>query len=284
MDVYRADIQEARVLNTLADQEARRAGALDNLKLLLGLDPRVDLQIDPRLQGPTVTELKGVNLEDQADNQRPEVREARAEVADSERKLVLAKYGLWPALDLVGHYAQQGFGESFGDSFNLDRTEWNVGFRSSVPLDRTIQKAALTEAEIALRSRERNYRQLRGQVVGQVRQAVRQLDRARAESELAARIATQASQQEELARYRYEKGLTDNFDLVQAEEQLTEARAGQILATIDQAVAAGAVRRATGTLTAAFLDLPPAAAPAVRDTAPPPGGACGKETECALGE
>ncbi|MDG2305456.1 MAG: TolC family protein [Candidatus Binatia bacterium] len=284
MDVYRADIQEARVLNTLADQEARRAGALDNLKLLLGLDPRVDLQIDPRLQGPTVTELKGVNLEDQADNQRPEVREARAEVADSERKLVLAKYGLWPALDLVGHYAQQGFGESFGDSFNLDRTEWNVGFRSSVPLDRTIQKAALTEAEIALRSRERNYRQLRGQVVGQVRQAVRQLDRARAESELAARIATQASQQEELARYRYEKGLTDNFDLVQAEEQLTEARAGQILATIDQAVAAGAVRRATGTLTAAFLDLPPAAAPAVRDTGPPPGGACGKETECALGE
>ena len=176
------------------------------MKLLLGLDPRVDLQIDPRLQGPTVTELKGVNLEDQADNQRPEVREARAEVADSERKLVLAKYGLWPALDLVGHYAQQGFGESFGDSFNLDRTEWNVGFRSSVPLDRTIQKAALTEAEIALRSRERNYRQLRGQVVGQVRQAVRQLDRARAESELAARIATQASQQEELARYRYEKG------------------------------------------------------------------------------
>lgn len=276
MDVYRAELQQARVQNTLADQEARRATALDDLKLLIGLDPRVDLEIDPRLQGPTITELAGVSLEDQADAKRAEVREARAEVADSERKLVLAKYGLWPSVDLVGYYAQQGFGDSFGDSFNLDRTEWNVGFRSSVPLDRTVQKAALTEAEIALRSRERHYRQVRGQVVGQVRQALRQLERARAEAELAARVAEQTAQQEQLARYRYEKGLTDNFDLVQAEEQLTEARAATILAAIDHTLAAAAVRRATGTLTAAFVDLPASAGePTEPDPAPDgaPGGA-----------
>ncbi len=284
MDVYRAEIQKARVENTLADQEARRATALDDLKLFLGLDPRVDLEVDPRLQGPTVSDLKGIDLQDQADTRRAEVREARAEVADSERKLVLAKYGLWPSVDLVGHYAQQGFGESLGDSLNLDRTEWNVGFRSSVPLDRTIQKAALTDAEIALRSRERHYRQLRGQVVGQVRQAVRQLDRAAAESELAARVAEQATQQEELARYRYEKGLTDNFDLVQAEEQLTEARASQILAAIDHALAAAAVRRAVGTLTTAFVDISQHEVPTAPDAAPLDPSApdvCGKGTQCA---
>lgn len=283
MDVYRAELQKARVQNTLADQEARRAGALDDLKLLLGLDPRVDLDVDSKLQGPNVNDLKEIDLEDQADAQRAEVREARAEVADSERRLVLAKYGLWPSVDLVGYYAQQGFGESFGDSFNLDRTEWNVGFRSSVPLDRTLQKAALTEAEITLRSRERHYRQLRGQVVGQVRQAVRQLERAQAESALAAQVAEQASQQQELAQYRYEKGLTDNFDLVQAEEQLTEARAAQILAAIDHTLAAAAVRRATGTLTAAFVDIPPRAPVPVDEPAPVDDtpAVCGGGTECA---
>lgn len=290
MDVYRAELQEARVQNTLADQEARRASALDNLKLLLGLDPRIELDVDPRLQGPTVTDLKDVNLEDQANTQRAEVREARSDVEDSERKLVLAKYGLWPSVDLVGYYAQQGFGDSFEDSFNLDRTEWNVGFRSSVPLDRTVQNAALTEAEITLRSRERHFRQLRGQVAAQVRQAVRQLDRSQAESDLAARVAEQAAQQEQLARYRYEKGLTDNFDLVQAEEQLTEARAAKILAAIDSALAAAAVRRSTGTLTAAFVDLPvraPASPPTSDqpvlpvDDDPTPPSVCGQETECA---
>lgn len=284
MDVYRAELQEARVQNTLADQEARRASALDELKLLLGLDPRVDVEIAPHLQGPSVSDLKGVDLEDQADSRRAEVREARAEVADSERKLVLAKYGLWPSVDLVGYYAQQGVGESFGDSFDLDRTEWNVGFRSSVPLDRTVQKAALTEAEITLRSRERAFRQIRGQVVGQVRQAIRRLERAKAESELAARVANQAAQQEELARYRYEKGLSDNFDLVQAEEQLTEARAGQILSAIDQALAAAAVRRATGTLTAAFVDVPERPAPSAPAPLSPSGDTAAEEAECAPGD
>jgi len=284
MDVYRAELQEARVQNTLADQESRRATALDQLKLQLGLDPRIDLQIDPRLQGPSVTDLKRADLEHQAGTRRAEVREARAEVADSERKLVLARYGLWPSVDLVGYYAQQGFGDSFGDSFNLDRTEWNVGFRSSVPLDRTVQKAALTEAEIALRSRERLLRRLRGQVVGQVREAVRRLERAQAESELAARVAEQAAQQEELARYRYEKGLTDNFDLMQAEEQLTEARAARILAAIDRAVSAATVRRATGTLTEAFVaadgpPAPPEPEPRLLDTAPESCATGG--TECA---
>jgi len=285
MDVYRAEIQNARVENTLADQEARRAAALDDLKLLLGLDPRLELEIDPRLQGPTVTDLKGIDLESEADTKRAEVREARAEVADSERKLVLAKYGLWPSVDLVGYYAQQGFGESFGDSFNLDRTEWNVGFRSSVPLDRTVQEAALTEAEITLRSRERHFRQLRGQVVSQVRQAVRRLERAQAETELSARVAEQAAQQEKLASYRYEKGLTDNFDLVQAEEQLTEARAARILSSVDQALAAAAVRRATGTLTTAFVKVPSGPAPAAPPAAPPVRGTNPtlelEDTECA---
>ena len=284
MDVYRAELQEARVQNTLADQRSRRASALDDLKLLLGLDPRVELAIDPRLQGPAATDLTDADLEAEAQQTRAEVREARAEVADSERQLVLAEYGLWPSVDLVGYYAQQGFGDSFEDSFNLDRTEWNIGFRSSVPLDRTVQKAVLTEAQIALRGRERQYRQLQGQVVRQVREAVRQMERARAESELAERVAEQAAQQEQLARYRYEKGLTDNFDLVQAEEQLTEARAARVLAAIEHTIAAAAVRRATGTLTRAFVDLPDEPAPVLpadpsRSPYPlPPSGTCRGET------
>jgi hypothetical protein len=71
----------------------------------------------------------------------------------------------------------------------------------------------------------------------------------------------QAEQQRELAKYRYDRGVTDNFDLVQAEEQLTEARAAHLLAVIDRAVAAAAVRRTAGTLTRAFVDLPDEIAP-----------------------
>jgi outer membrane protein len=255
MDVYRTELQEARVRNTLADQEARRAAALDELKLLVGLDPRIEFEIEKRLQGPSLRDLSGTDFETTAERRRAEVREARAEVEDAQRKLVLARYGMWPSVELVGSYAQQGTGESFGDSFDLDRSEWNVGLRSSVPLDRTIQKANLSEAELTLRGRERRLGQIRSRVIGQVRQALRRFDRTRAEADLAARVAEQAAQQEELARYRYEKGLGNNFDLVQAEEQLTEARAARVLVSIDEALAAAAVRRAAGTLTDAFVKV-----------------------------
>ena len=42
---------------------------------------------------------------------------------------------------------------------------------------------------------------------------------------------------------------------MQAEEQLTEARAARILVSIDEALAAAAVRRAAATLTDAFVKV-----------------------------
>lgn len=259
MDVYRADLHAARLQNTLVDQNTRREAALDSLKTLLGLDPRLELEIDARVQGPAAADLAGELAIENALARRTEVVEARQQVADLERKVVLARYRLWPAFDLVGFYARQGLGNSFGDTLGLNREEWNVGVRSTVSLDRTVEEVGLAEAEIALRREERQYRVVSEQVVGEVRDAQRELERAKAEVVLAAQITDQADQQAELARFRYEKGVTDNFDLVQAEEQRAEAEAAHAVALINQAVAAATVRRASGTLAESFgVVTPPA--------------------------
>ncbi len=155
-------------------------------------------------------------------------------------------------MNLVGSYAQIGTGNNFEESSHLGRTEWLVGVSSTTPLDRTDERVAASQAEIALRGRERRYRALREQVIRQVRDAWRQLDRARAERTLAAEIVAQTEKQTELARFRYEKGVTDNFDLVQAETELTEARSGQVLAAIDEVLSAAQLRRVAGTLGDAF--------------------------------
>lgn len=257
MDVYRTDLHAARLQTTLVDQNARREAALDNLKTLLGIDPRIDLPIDARVQGPAAADLVGEAAVENALARRTEVVEARQEVDDMERKLLLARHRLWPAFDLVGFYARQGLGNSFGSTLDLNRVEWNVGVRSTVSLDRTIEEAALAEAEIALRREERQYRVASEHVVAEVRDALRELERARAEVTLAEQIAGQAEQQAELARFRYDKGVTDNFDLVQSEEQRSEAQAAHAVALVNQAVAAAAVRRASGTLAETFGAVPP---------------------------
>ena len=266
MDVFRAEIHAGRIKNALLDQQARQSAGLDALKALLGIDPQVELRIDSRLQGPSAADLAGRNPEEIALEKRIEILEARDQVQDAERKLLLARYRIWPGVDLVGSYAQQGFGNSFADSMRLNRDEWGVGLRSILPLDRTAERAAMAEAEVILRARERHYQTLRGDVLRQLRDAVRQLRRAEAERTLAAEIADQSEKQAELARFRYEKGVTDNLDLVQAEEQRAAAKGDTVLAAIDEVIAAASVHRAAGTLTEKFIAGAPAA-PASEDGA-----------------
>jgi len=256
MDVYRVELQTARIKATVVDQTAKHDASLDDLKALLGIDPRVRIEIDSRVQGPVVADMSEAEAIELAAAKRVEVIEAHDQVVDAERKLWLAKRHLLPEVDFATSYARIGTGNSFDDSLNLNRPEWTVGLRSSFPLDRTPEKVALSEAEIALRGQERRYRVLRDDVAREVRQAMRQLRSATAQVELAAEVAGQADQQAELAHERYAKGVTDNFDLVQAEAQLAEARGSQVLAAIDQVAAGAVLLHTTGELVAAFGESP----------------------------
>ena len=257
MDVFRTGLHTTRLKNALVEQQARREAALDQLRGLIGLPPDVPLEI---LGGdvknvPDFAPPPGARVEETVDDalgRRPELTEAREQVADAERKALLAHYKIWPAVNLVGSYAQIGTGNNFEESSHLGRTEWLVGVSSTTPLDRTEERVTAAQAEITLRGRERRYRAMRDQVIREARDAWRQLERARAERTLAAEIVEQTEKQTELARFRYEKGVTDNFDLVQAETELAEARSGQVLAAIDEVLSAAQLRRVAETLGEAF--------------------------------
>jgi outer membrane protein TolC len=268
MDVFRTELHATRLKNALVEQHAKHESAIDQLRGLLGLGADVPLEVDPREAGvatdrPGAPALRGIDLApppgarveeavEEALANRVEVSEARDQVTDAERKAVLARYKIWPEISLLGSYARQGTGDNFEESSHLGRTEWLVGVSSTTPLDRTEERVAAAQAELTLRGRERRLRAVRDQTIRQVREAWRQLERARAGRTLAGEIVEQAEKQTELARFRYEKGITDNFDLVQAESELAEARGGQVLAAIDEILAAAAVRHATGTLEEAF--------------------------------
>lgn len=264
MDVFRIDLHNARLKNALVEQQARREAALDELRGLLGLAADVPLEVDvagAALPGipakspngraidlaPAPGESAAATVE-AALERRVEIAEARELVADAERKALLARYKIWPAVDLVGSYARLGTGDNFSESSRLRRTEWLLGVSSTTPLDRTEERVAASQAEIALRGRERQYRAARERVIREVRDAWRSVDRARAERTLTAEIVEQSEKQADLARFRYEKGVTDNFDLVQAETDLTEARSGRVLSAIAEELAAAALRRSAGTL------------------------------------
>jgi outer membrane protein TolC len=277
MDVFRTELHTTRLQNALVEQQAKRESALDQLRALLGVDASVPLEIDARGATAAINPSSGraaarsplsvapgatlESMTDEALERRPEVAEARAEVADAERKALLAHYKIWPSIDLLGSYARIGTGNNFEDSSHLDRTEWLVGVSTTTPLDRTEERVAASQAEITLKGRERRYKNVREQIVREMREAWRQLERARAERTLALSIVEQTEKQTELARFRYEKGVTDNFDLVQAETDLAEASSASVLAAIGEVLAVADVQHAAGTLGEAFRETSPAEMP-----------------------
>ena len=277
MDVFRTELHTTRLQNALVEQQAKRESALDQLRALLGVDASVPLEIDARDATAAINPSSGraaarsplsvppgatlESMTDEALERRPEVAEARAEVADAERKALLAHYKIWPSIDLLGSYARIGTGNNFEDSSHLDRTEWLVGVSTTTPLDRTEERVAASQAEITLKGRERRYKNVREQIVREMREAWRQLERARAERTLALSIVEQTEKQTELAHFRYEKGVTDNFDLVQAETDLAEASSASVLAAIGEVLAVADVQHAAGTLGEAFRETSPAETP-----------------------
>src|SRR5207245_9521068 len=80
------------------------------------------------------------------------------------------------------------------------------------------------EAGLALETRRLNFQVLEEDLLREVRRAYRRLAQAQRDHEIAARNAEVAQLQAQVAQLRFEKGLSDNFNVVDAENLLNSAR------------------------------------------------------------
>ena len=103
-------------------------------------------------------------------------------------------------------------------------------------------------AEIEVAARARAVRQQELQVEGEVRAAVRELERIRKSVELQKKGVEVAEQQRRLATLRYQRGLASNFDVVDAEGSLVLARSALVNLLTSYQVARIELMRVTGGL------------------------------------
>jgi outer membrane protein TolC len=142
---------------------------------------------------------------------------------------------------------QGGLGTTFANAFGTDRRV-NVFFSASYPVERSTERASRAVAEIEVAARTRNVRQQELQVEGEVRAAVRELERIRKSVELQKKGVEVADQQRRLATLRYQRGLGSNFDVVDAEGSLVLARSALVNLLTSYRVARIELQRVTGRL------------------------------------
>lgn len=254
LDVLRADLFASQAE---ADLDARRetlASALDRLKLLVGRAPDAPLDVDPAtpLDDPfsaaSIATQPAETLVTLALASRIEIRETRDRVADARRHAEIARWNLLPPMDLHVGYARRGLGSPAGEAFNQLLGGWRVGVSTTYAMDRSPERAAAETAQVSVRAAEQAVIDVERQVAAEIHAAHRGYQRSAQAIAIQSKALDLAEKQRRLAELRYEHGLAGNFDVVDAESNLAQARAALIAAEVGRVLAGLSLKRAVGAL------------------------------------
>ena len=248
LDVFRAELQLSQAEDAVILRREALELAYDSFKFNLGLGPFEQVALDliePEYQ-PVDIDLE--ELVQMALERRIEVSEERDRIQDARRGLSVSKQNLLPQLDLNVAYEQRGFGASIYDSLNFQDSVFNVFFSTSYALDRTSENATFALSQIDVDARRRSLRLVEYNIVNEVRAAARNVERVGKSILLQERNIDFAEKQMRLATLRYQRGLASNFDIIDAENNLIQARSNYVSLLTDHRVAQMQLKRVTGTL------------------------------------
>ena len=204
--------------------------------------PSVDVQYQPTWQASVVVAL----------GERADLRAQRLEIERAEVGLSRAREEVQPALDLLLQTASAGYdGDSSSafdkaSSWDFPRNTAALNFR--LPLRNRSALRAEMAGRASLRSARLAYEELSSQIVAQTRAAVRAVVY-QAEAVRAAQKSTDLAERQLAAEQaRYREGLSTNFQVLEFQQQLSEARQSATRALTDYAKARTALWKAQGLL------------------------------------
>jgi len=192
---------------------------------------------------------------------RPEL--ARERAAQEAREIEAAYYREQkkPRLDLAVAYGYSGIGgdnlstgESGGLSDAVDQVTsadfpgWSVGIELGVPIQNRAARARATIAELAVDQGTTGIEQVRQVITTEVRLAVRALETSRQELESARVSVRLQTANLDAERKKFTNGLSTSFQILQVEEDLTNARSREVRAVTTYRRAIVEYYRATGGL------------------------------------
>lgn len=206
----------------------------------------------------------------QALSQRPELDVVKDSLANDETSIRLAHNQLEPNLQLQGFYqssglggnqyniatgqliAPGGFGSSMSQLFGFGYPGYGAGLSLSLPIKNRGGQAAMGSALVSRTRDLRSGGQVREQITREVRDALHQLEEARAA--LAAGTASYDLAQKTLAseQRKFELGAETNFFVLDAQTRLAQAELTLLQTQVSYRLALAAVGHSTGDLLSPF--------------------------------
>lgn len=272
LDILQPRVQIATSEEALIQAVANVRAAEDRLRALLNL-PAADWD-RPILPTDTVTYLPvPIDVEAsiaKAFELRPEIRENDLTIANRKITYNYARNQVLPQVDVVAGYNASGVGgkgidpntglptgvnTDYGNAFRQvaknDFPGWSIGLNVGIPVFNIGARAEARRAKLDLDRASVVQAQTKQTVAIDVRTTARNIDTA-AKQITATKAARDAAEQNlDAERKRYENGMVTNFEVLQIQQQLSDARARELQALVDYNKSLASFHRSVGDL----LDL-----------------------------
>ena len=263
IDIIEAEAEVARVQENLLVSEANVRTLEDALRVLV-LNPSQPDFWTVRLvptERPLLT-AQPVSVEAAIDNalkNRTDIAIARKQLESTDLDIKFAKNQSLPALDVTARYGMSGLGgtqnqwaggldgalpfiesssqRSFADTlrdvFGNDFRNWSVALSLSYPIGQSTAEASLAQSRLQLQQGQIALRELEVSVVAQVRDAGRQVSSSLQRVEATRNAVKFAQIRYDAEQKRVTAGLGSTFQLLNAQQALTQARQNENRAIID---------------------------------------------------
>lgn len=239
LDVTRSEVQ-------LASAELDRLGARNTVSVAevtlqnaLGVEGPLAFELEDVLADPTSVPEERSALE-RAYEQRPELRSVLAEERAAEQDVAQRWRQLLPTVR-----GNASYGGSSSE-FPLEE-QWSVGAAVDVPIfDGGLTLSRVSESKATLHGLRFEEQRLRQQVALEVRTALLDVERTAEAIRVTERGTGQARENLELAEGRYQTGVGNVIELVDAQRARTSADADYVTALYDHQIAVATLEQAIG--------------------------------------
>jgi HAE1 family hydrophobic/amphiphilic exporter-1 len=273
LDILQPRVQIATTEESLILAVANVRSAEDRLRALLNLPAgdwdRPIIPTDTVGYAPTTVDVEASIV--RAYELRPEIRQNELNIASRRINYLYARNQVLPQLDVVAGYSASGVGGRPIDfqtglptgagatdySHAIDQVlrskfpGWNIGLNVGIPVFNIGARAEERRTRLDLDRARVVEEQTKQNVAVDVRTTARNID-TDAKQIVATRAARDAAEQNlDAERKRYENGMVTNFEVLQIQQQLSDARARELQALVNYNKSVTAFHRSVGDL----LDL-----------------------------
>jgi len=244
LDVYRAEIRLKDVEDSLSSAKESLRNAEDRLKLILSFSLERPIEVT----APVELDKTRMNLEELVEialKNRIELEQAKDELEEARRRSRIAEHNILPQLDLVMNYNRYDMTDDFGA---LNENRWSINLVSNTDFSRTSEKAAFQQSRITVSSSKLYLDTRQDEIRREVRLQSEFLKKAQERIAIREAQKKQADGKSELSKIKFDHGMTDNSDVIEAEKELQQANVNLLSMKTDYIVGMYRMRAAIGTL------------------------------------